>query len=320
MTIIAGIDEAGFGPVMGPLVVSASALEVPEELSDKCLWRALSPAVTRKNFRKSPRLPVADSKLLHVRDDGLVHIERGVLGMLAQMDRHPQSLRQLLAALAPSVLPAMEKYPWYAGTDLPLPQAASATDILLRANPLGEVMRQNQVRLLDMRAETVLTADYNRMVSATRNKASALLDVVCRLIWHIATAYPAQPVRLIVDHLGGRVRYLPALQRLFEGAAIKIKEESENCSSYVVDHQGRRLEIGFHVKGETLCMATALASMISKYLRELFMELENAWWCCRVEGLKPTAGYYGDGTRFLKEIQQAAQQHGLDRDLFVRLR
>ncbi len=320
MTIIAGIDEAGFGPVMGPLVVSASVLEVPEELSDKCLWQALSPAVTRTNFRKSPRLPVADSKLLRVRSDGLVHIERGVLGMLSLMGHHPQSLRQLLAVVAPGVLPALEEYPWYARTDLPLPRAAGATDILLRSNALGEVMRQKQVRLLDMRAEPVLTADYNRMVSATRNKASALLDVVCRLVWPIATAYPARCVRLTVDHLGGRIRYLPALQRLFEGAAIKIKEESENCSSYVVDYRGRRLEIDFRIQGESCCLATALASMISKYLRELFMELENAWWCCRVEGLRPTAGYYGDGTRFLKQIQQAAQQHGLDRNLFVRLR
>mgnify|MGYP001551593101 CR=1 FL=1 len=53
--IIAGIDEAGYGPLLGPLVVSATALEVPwtDELPIDvddlpCCWKLLKEAVAKK--------------------------------------------------------------------------------------------------------------------------------------------------------------------------------------------------------------------------------------------------------------------------------
>ena len=45
MTIVAGIDEAGYGPWLGPLVVSAAALRVPPELAEVDLWKTLSAGV-----------------------------------------------------------------------------------------------------------------------------------------------------------------------------------------------------------------------------------------------------------------------------------
>ena len=62
----------------------------------------------------------------------------------------------------------------------------------------------------------------------------------------------------------------------------------------------------------------ALASMAAKYLRELFMEGLNAFFAARVEGLRPTAGYYGDGTRFLEEVGPVLADLGCSKDEFVR--
>ncbi|MCH8916798.1 MAG: hypothetical protein IIC52_01970 [Proteobacteria bacterium] len=41
MAIVAGIDEAGFGPTLGPLVVSGVAFRVPDDQVDRCLYGLL---------------------------------------------------------------------------------------------------------------------------------------------------------------------------------------------------------------------------------------------------------------------------------------
>ena len=52
-------------------------------------------------------------------------------------------------------------------------------------------------------------------------------------------------------------------------------------------------------KGETHHLPIALASIMSKYIRELFMLFFNRYWANQVTDLRPTAGYYQDGKRFL---------------------
>ena len=321
MAILAGIDEAGFGPVLGPLVVSASVFRMPDDLVGQCLWRELAATVTRKRFATSPALPVADSKAMRVRNDGLVHIERGVLGMFHQFGGPPRTLRELLRRLAEPTAERMDQYPWYAGVDLPIPTEADAQDISLRANALAEAMRARRIRLESINAEPVLAGDYNRLVAATRNKSVALLGLTGKLIWRIFNKYAGRELtRIVADRQGGRMRYLPSLQRMFDGAAIKIIDESERCSAYQVRWRGREAEISFMTKGESAHLPVALASMVSKYLRELFMVLLNRWWAGRVADLKPTAGYYVDGARFLRDIDACISGEGVDRSLLVRSR
>ena len=46
MTIIAGIDEAGYGPLLGPMVVTITAFDVPDEKAKCSLWDLLNDAVS----------------------------------------------------------------------------------------------------------------------------------------------------------------------------------------------------------------------------------------------------------------------------------
>ena len=51
--------------------------------------------------------------------------------------------------------------------------------------------------------------------------------------------------------------------------------------------------------------------MASKYLRELAMRAFNDFWCTRVPGLAPTAGYPRDARRFktaIEPLQRAAER------------
>src|SRR4051794_24119515 len=62
-----GIDEAGYGPNFGPLVMTAAACRVPDELADGDLWEVLDAAVCRCSMDKErPRpLLVDDSKKVY---------------------------------------------------------------------------------------------------------------------------------------------------------------------------------------------------------------------------------------------------------------
>src|SRR5262245_56431937 len=80
--LIVGIDEAGYGPVLGPLIVSATAFEVPRELADGSLWRLLRDSVTTSAKPRDRRVPIIDSKKLYHRPEGLGALERSALAAI----------------------------------------------------------------------------------------------------------------------------------------------------------------------------------------------------------------------------------------------
>lgn len=323
MAVIAGIDEAGFGPVLGPLVVSATAFEVDDEHAQGCLWRMLAPAVSPGLAKRRRRIAIADSKRLYhgLRGSaGLEHLERGVLSMLAAVGAPTATLREVLGALAPSAPDNAEKYPWYAQADLTLPRGISETDLKLSANSLRAAMSDVAVRPLMFSSEPIFAAEYNRLVSTVRNKSSVLFDVTCRLLDRLWRMRAKGPIYVWVDRQGGRMRYLPQLQRVFPDAAHKIVAESDTASSYQLTAPGRDWRISFVRDAERKQLPVALASMMSKYLRELFMELLNTFWRQRLPELEPTAGYYRDGVRFYRQIHPHMTELGYDVEQLYRSR
>jgi hypothetical protein len=60
--------------------------------------------------------------------------------------------------------------------------------------------------------------------------------------------------------------------------------------------------------------------MTSKYLRELAMRAFNDFWCTRVPGLEPTAGYPGDSRRFKRAIEPLQAAMGIADQLVWRER
>jgi len=321
--IIAGIDEAGLGPVLGPLVVSATAFRLPDELAGVPMWQSLAGAVARKPSKKPTRVAFADSKKLYnsQKSRGIEHLERGVLTMLSTMDQAPASIRALLAGVAPASLKEMARYAWYSHNDLPLPRLVSATGVSLCGNSLARLMDQTGIsRPLCMRAEVVFEGEYNRLVTATDNKSITLLNITSRLLAHLWNISAGQDMKIYVDRQGGRMHYLQPLQMLFEGCQFKILDETERNSAYRI-HDGRRtVEVHFMVEGEDQHLPIALASMLSKYLRELLMELFNSYWGMHVPNIAPTAGYYTDGNRFWQQIQPHVQGMGFDTNMLYRSR
>lgn len=319
--LLAGIDEAGLGPILGPLVVSTSAFWMPPDSIDTSMWQLLSRAVCRSAGRKRTRIAFADSKKLYVAKgkEGIANLERGVLSVLGTSGIKPAGLSALLEAVSPSAGAHMADYPWYLPCDLDLPQSISADDLMLSINALSAAMTRRGISLAALRAQTVFESEFNHICTSTDNKSVMLFSVTSRLLamlWQMTDG----DLVVWVDRQGGRMHYLQPLQQVFEGARFKVVDESDLLSEYVMEHQGRRARLAFAVGAEDRQLPVALGSMLSKYLRELYMKLFNRYWIGQVEGLAPTAGYYSDGRRFYEQIQPAVQRLGIDLTRIYRLR
>ena len=307
---------------MGPLAVSLAAFELPDRLLNVSMWRLLASAVCRRASRCGGKIPIADSKKLFSRQkaDALEHLERGVLGILSACGQTPRSVRQLLTAIAPSAEKSVAQYPWYGNEDSSLPRCVDQTDVTLAGNSLRAAMTAAGISLVGIRSELVLAGEFNRLVAATNNKSTALFDVTSRLLAWLWQRSGAGRLRIYVDRQGGRSHYLAALLRVFQGCQFKVVEENDRLSAYRIADNDKVGEICFFTEGEARQLPVALASMVSKYLRELFMEMLNRFWARCMPGLKPTAGYYTDGRRFYEEIKPVFRRLGLDERMFYRSR
>jgi hypothetical protein len=98
---------------------------------------------------------------------------------------------------------------------------------------------------------------------------------------------------------------------MFDDWSLQILRESDGRSDYVLSRQGHDVRITFCEKAEAQCLPVAVASMISKYLREALMRRFNAYWRLHLPELHPTAGYYGDGVRFLNDIDLKRRELGV---------
>ncbi|HKB01346.1 MAG TPA: hypothetical protein VKD90_03960, partial [Gemmataceae bacterium] len=76
-----GLDEAGYGPNLGPLVLSSTACHVPDG-APRCLWKLLAAAVRKADHEADGRLLIDDSKKVNEGPTGLAKLEAGVLAVL----------------------------------------------------------------------------------------------------------------------------------------------------------------------------------------------------------------------------------------------
>jgi ribonuclease HII len=107
---------------------------------------------------------------------------------------------------------------------------------------------------------------------------------------------------------------------MFDQWSLEIIREQDGHSEYLLHRGANSVRIIFREKAETHCMAVALASMLSKYLREALMRRFNSFWARYMPEVPPTAGYYEDGTRFLRDIEPARRKLGIADEELIRCR
>ena len=316
------MDEAGYGPNLGPLVVTVTVWEVSGPPREADLWAAFGHVVSQSPPGDASRLHVADSKRVYTPSRGIGHLERSVLCAMNLAGRFPASFRELWQCLTEtpetSIVNSMAE-PWFAGCDLPLPHThrnprdlRDPWDLTARWQAC---CRENGIRLVTIRSDVVLTERFNRLTREFDSKGIALSRISLELLRRVWDPDDSRPVYIVADKHGGRNRYGELLSEVLDDRLVFRRQEGRELSSYRVG----TADIEFRAKAESH-LPVALASMVSKYVRELAMTLFNRFWCEQVPGLKPTAGYPVDARRFKQAIAETQIRLGIPDESLWRAR
>lgn len=307
MGLVIGMDEAGYGPNLGPLVVTATAWEVPGDPCKTDLWDEFEGIVAQSVPKEFAHIQVADSKQVYSATRGFANLEIGALSALGLGGRSFRSVRELWGHAAVTPIGAHDAEPWFVAQDLPLPHAADMDGAAPLLKKWQSRCAERGIRLKAVCADIVLTRRFNEMTREHSSKGMALSHITMDVLgkaWSLET--DGQPALVIGDKHGGRNFYRALLQRVVGDRFITCRKEQTDCSRYRVGNA----EVRFEARAERY-FPVALASMISKYFRELAMIQFNRFWTERLPDLKPTAGYPGDAGRFRSEIAGLQQELGI---------
>lgn len=323
MAWLLGVDEAGYGPNLGPLVVTATLWETADDPAQCDPWGKLAATVTSAPLKNDDRFHVADSKQVYSPSTGTAALERGVLAALHAIGLPTSTFRVLCDRLKHSRPPFDEEHteadnaiePWFADLEEALPLDGTADDVGLNSQRWQTAFATSGLRLAAVASEVVYAPRFNRLVDAWGNKSSVLSRITLRLVRSLWNPDDATPCIVFCDKHGGRNRYQELLLEVSNGAMVLTLAEGRDISRYRVGSTEFRFQVGCEEH-----LPTALASMVSKYIREVAMRRFNRWWAERIPDVRPTAGYPGDARRFRADVAAHLATLGLAEDDFWRKR
>lgn len=318
MPWIIGVDEAGYGPNLGPFVMSAVACRVPEALTTANLWQALHPAVRRHGERDKQRLLIDDSKLVYSGARGLRNLETALWSALGPpilpftvadlIDRFNLKYHEELAAEC-----------WYTGSTA-LPLAITPDDCQPVAERFRQTCAEREIQLGFVRSVIVCPRRFNDWIDRHDSKGAVLAIALAELLRAAQEACPEEALYFFIDKHGGRNNYAALIQPAFADGVVLANEEGMERSAYRLQGAKRPVQLTFQPRADADHLCVALASMLSKYLREVLMEQFNRYWQQHVPGLKATAGYPTDAVRFFADIKEAVARLGIPQETLWRQR
>jgi len=296
---VVGIDENGLGPKLGPLVVTGTALELPTPQYDRAsLWESFASLTTA-----SGRPRIGDSKevsAFHAMEEAellvlsLAHMSgardlTGADAFLAWASLTPfESLCQ-----APSHAPCFTQ-------DLPLPLFAQEKGFADRVKDLAAELtacfEQAGTRFLGVRSNIYCPFRYNTFFAHAPDtrKSNLNFEAFEEVIRHFTETFGETALFLC-----GKVMNLKYYAKYFEYLSAFVvtgREETHIRSEYHLEGLG---ELRFLHDGDRLELPIALASIVGKYVREIYVNRLNLFFRHVFPDLKSASGYNDKVTKAL---------------------
>ncbi|RLS97329.1 MAG: hypothetical protein DWI14_03390 [Planctomycetota bacterium] len=320
MRLVLGVDEAGYGPNLGPLVVAVSAWAVDSRLEVLDGLEPFAPEFQAASWTpRSAFVPFGDSKKIYQSGKGLAGLNFALRFFESIFEVKPSEKRPWfeLGQLAQEDLSRVESHPWYRCKN-PVKGLGRANQVDWNSEASCRFAREKLlklgVRLIGFRLRVLDEAYFNECVDRLGNKSDVLGHISLELAWKVLGEcmdfHSFKGIEIYCDRQGGRRKYAGLLSQTYERSHresqvpfCSVVGESPKTSVYSMRHAGIATSIRFQVHGDSL-FPPAAASMVAKWARESLMERFNGYWREVVgPGLKPTAGYAVDAARFARDIE-----------------
>lgn len=311
-----GMDENGYGPLMGPLFVTSVSVLGPQ-LPDEALKSLNHGSESGIDMRDSKEIFSSTSKgygeLLAL---GIIHAFKGKI---------PSTFHELLKDLSNYISDLSDLQ--CRGTlrcmpDLPIPRWNSSEEVIAsgKLERISEEIRYAldayKLEPFDIKSDLVCPWRFNAELNSMGNKLRVNFShFVNHWRYYLreldslrdSSELSRYDVLVLSDKLGGQKRYSGLI--VSEGFWVLAYEETGELSSYLIRSE-RKFQVKFVKGGDSKYWLISASSIVGKYLRELSMEAINEF-LGRELGLSfHFSGYRDRKTLSVKDKIEELQRRG----------
>ncbi len=242
---VLGIDENGYGPLLGPLVVTGVLLEFDgepfEELKTENFNFPIRVQDSKKVFSRTPSSYAAGEIL--------------TWGILLAGGLEATDLRSMIEKISGEEVdlhPEIEVPVW----------AKRAVNLEIPA-----YLKKAGIRILEVKSRILQPGDFNEMIEFVDNKAFLDYLLFEHLLYKMAFDFDIA----MMGKIGGTRFYESNFFMRTGTQVLKTYDERREISGYRLSLPHREFDAYFILNGDEKYLPITLASIIGKYLREVFM-------------------------------------------------
>lgn len=302
--LVVGVDENGLGPLLGPLVTTGVCVELGRYQAGRMATLARA-------------LGIDDSKETAAfgRMAGAEGLALAVLGQLrGRVPTHVDELLEDLLLDAPPTLrgrcpDASRPQCW----SVPLALPCFGGDVAEGQRTL-QTLAKRGIHVRRAKSAVACTRLLNDRLALGQSRVELDLELMERLVLDAHAALSAE-LLAICGMVGGIRNYQQKLRHI---PRERVTERRGRGGALVFDVE-RVGQMRFEIDADQNHFPVALASMIGKYLRELWMSRHNRFYQAEDDSLADVSGYHDPVTRgFIRQSEQLRKRLGVEDACFVR--
>lgn len=306
--LVMGVDENGLGPVLGPLVTTGIGLSVARYQMGR-------------HYEIGRELGIDDSKATAA--FGKMALAEGLAlavmeSLYGALPGDAQSFLELLLLDTPELLQgrcpsASLPQCWSVAIALP----CFGGDVVAGRKAL-KLLKKRGIELVRAKSAVACTKFLNDRLATGQSRVEVDLELMERLVLDARSQLGAE-LYAVCGMVGGIRNYPDKLRHILRADVrerLVKRGDQPGTLAYDVDGVG---QVRFEIDADQNHLPVALASMIGKYVRELWMLRHNRFYQASDPTLLDVSGYHDPVTRrFIEASRPLRRQLGVDEACFVR--